>query len=404
MCIRDSYGTVSLVANVGYQTVDDGTKEYVWHRFGSPVVSAPTVTKDPDVPTALYRWDYEEKDWKVVSGTAPWQTLIPFTGYALTTNQEQQTTTYTFTGQLVGNADSHIDFEANGYNFFANSYTGYSDIKTMLSSVMENPNAQKSVWVWDRELQRYVGVSESELNSSYNEYKEIAPLETFILQLRDGDEGTVDVDYASAIWGNPTRRPSLGRSAQRRVQEDVTGSGFQIVIRSSINEGDKLTLLEDVQYTPAFDNGYDVTKYMDKGAVNLYATTGEEELSTVATDDLRGILLSLQTRRATSYTLTFKNVYGMVYGLEDTQTGAVVLMTEGATYTFTAEPNSTIRGRFRVVEGSKVTTYVEDTTADTTATTAKGIYSVTGQYLGNADQQNTLPAGVYIINGKKVVK
>ena len=81
-------------------------------------------------------------------------------------------------------------------------------------------------------------------------------------------------------------------------------------------------------------------------------------------------------------------------------------MSEGNTYTFTAEPNTTSK-RFRIVSRSEVTTGVEDmstTTTTETNPTQQGIYSITGQYLGDADQANALPAGVYIINGKKVVK
>jgi hypothetical protein len=47
-----------------------------------------------------------------------------------------------------------------------------------------------------------------------------------------------------------------------------------------------------------------------------------------------------------------------------------------------------------------VFTSVENITVDTTF--KSGIYSVTGQYLG-IDESN-LPQGLYIINGKKVIK
>ena len=35
---------------------------------------------------------------------------------------------------------------------------------------------------------------------------------------------------------------------------------------------------------------------------------------------------------------------------------------------------------------------------------AEGIYTVLGKYLGAADQLDKLPAGMYIVNGVKIVK
>ena len=35
---------------------------------------------------------------------------------------------------------------------------------------------------------------------------------------------------------------------------------------------------------------------------------------------------------------------------------------------------------------------------------AKGIYTITGQYVGEMNVWNTLPAGIYVVNGEKLVK
>ena len=48
-----------------------------------------------------------------------------------------------------------------------------------------------------------------------------------------------------------------------------------------------------------------------------------------------------------------------------------------------------------------VLTSVENIYVDTTIF-KEGIYTITGQYLGT--DENNLPQGLYIINGKKVIK
>jgi hypothetical protein len=41
---------------------------------------------------------------------------------------------------------------------------------------------------------------------------------------------------------------------------------------------------------------------------------------------------------------------------------------------------------------------------ETTMPANEGVYTLTGQYLGDLNIWNTLPAGLYIVNGEKKVK
>jgi len=54
-----------------------------------------------------------------------------------------------------------------------------------------------------------------------------------------------------------------------------------------------------------------------------------------------------------------------------------------------------------VVNRRNAATALENTEA---AVKAEGIYTLTGMYLGNMSVWNTLPAGIYVVNGEKRVK
>jgi len=101
------------------------------------------------------------------------------------------------------------------------------------------------------------------------------------------------------------------------------------------------------------------------------------------------------------YTMSFSRVNGTQYAIRDLMTNVVTPMTEGNTYSFVAQPNSTIEGRFVIVPMQNMPTDVE--TVETT-TAVKGIYTIMGQYVGETSDWETLPKGVYVVDGVKVVK
>lgn len=74
-------------------------------------------------------------------------------------------------------------------------------------------------------------------------------------------------------------------------------------------------------------------------------------------------------------------------------------MKENATYTFSAEANAVADRRFKVTTAKTPTSTEEIATAN-----VSGIYTILGLYLGEMDVWSTLPSGIYVVNGKKVVK
>ena len=90
--------------------------------------------------------------------------------------------------------------------------------------------------------------------------------------------------------------------------------------------------------------------------LSIYA---EDRLGQVASENLIGTTLTIKTNAATEYTLSFAWLNGETMYLRDLQNGALIEMTEDNTYTFTAEPNTTVE-RFQVVGRNNETTGMEN--------------------------------------------
>ena len=397
--------TVKMKAKaIGYDIDDE--KEYYWFRFAAPVAGITELGKDKDRPTYIYKWNYGANEWSSISGL---HELTPFLGYTLTTEYEKVDTDaddveYTFHGQLAGNQNTKLQFQSRGYNYFGNSYTGYISVLALVEQLMDDANIDGTVYMWDNNHQRFEGVPLAGLRDNPDDYadwkKEVAPMQTFILrQIGTGEAISTDLNYASAIWGNPRygRVPAPAPAPRRQVSDD--NAAMTIVVTAANGSEDEITLNESAELGDEFNKGYDVVKFMNERLVNMYATVDGENYSTVATDNLEGKTISLQTVKSLNYTLSFKNVRGEEYAIRDNVTGAVIAIEEGATYEFAAQPKSTIEGRFEIVSAAKMPTAIENAQIKANA---KGIYTIMGQYLG--ENFDVLPAGIYVVNGVKIVK
>ena len=182
--------------------------------------------------------------------------------------------------------------------------------------------------------------------------------------------------------------------ARRNMQaSDYTKA---VIVITNGNNEQEVTLRQSAQFSDEFENGYDVTSYAS--AFNIYANAEVGNLAQIATDNLMGQTLSIESNKAASFKMTFKNLRGETLALRDNMTGSVINMTEGEEYFFSVAPGTTA-DRFEIVEAAKMPTDVEMLEA---APAKKGIYTLVGQYLG--ENFDVLPAGIYVVNGKKVVK
>jgi hypothetical protein len=172
-----------------------------------------------------------------------------------------------------------------------------------------------------------------------------------------------------------------------------------MVVSAANGKSDRIILTENAANSIDFESGFDADKFMNEKSLNIYSTINGENYSTIATDNLEGMTISMKTMNEVNYTISFKHVEGNEYALLDKVSNNVIAIEEGATYDFSAQPNSTINARFEIVKAAKLPTAIENTEVKANV---KGIYSITGMYLG--ENFDVLPAGVYVVDGVKVVK
>ena len=360
--------TVKLVA----KAKQVGANEFIWERFAIPTVDGnATIYGNEGLDTVhyygvgtslqegLYEWD--GNNW---AGVSSWKNLQPFKGYQLTNNSMHGNVVYTFEGNLVGNADMDYQFAESGFGFFGNSYTGDIDIMKFFESF--GPNMQKTIWIYDYYVDAFKAITETSYGSVYYGKRnarhglitDIRSMQAFLMNTFATGASVQNVDYSSAIWGNPkyglVPTPTPAPAKRVAANEDK----FTVYVAGAKQE-DEVTFIRNNAYSAAFDNGADASKWMNNG-INLYAVTEDGELASVASDEIVDMTIAFQSGNETEYTLGFDNLRGAQFELRDVLTGATIQMTEGATYAFSQEANTTVPARFQIIGAKKVPTGVEN--------------------------------------------
>ena len=394
------HATVNMNVKYAGKEGDD----YHWHRFAMPVKAlAAAWGKTPNYGTYLYGWDYAANDWAAVAGGST--KMDPWQGYTLTYNEaynEAEIVVYTFKGQLLGNVDAALNFQKEGFNFFGNSYTGYMDALTLVEGLVGS-KVRGTIYMWNEAEQNYSAVTLNRLRKGgayVEDYeKEVASMQTFILQLAGADAANEEVDYASAVWGNPRYGLVPTPAPARRAAVNDDEAFLKIVVTAENGKSDNVIFTKNSSLSDAYDDGYDAVKYMNANRMNMYSTVDGQDYASVASDNLIGKKLSINTSNDVNYTMSFKVVDGENYAIKDNLTNKVTPIAEGNIYTFAAQPNTKIDGRFEIVGLETITTAIDNTEVNNEV---RGIYTLLGQYVG--EDFSALPAGVYIVNGVKVVK
>ena len=383
--------------------------EYQWQRFAIPLIEMVSKPANDYVDQPLFAGQSEFKSylfgWGGESWVQPangWLGLEPNKGYQVANNTIAGGITYTFHGNLIANNNGNYDFEANGFSFFGNSYTAPINVRSLLNEFNNQGGFEHTIHVYDMEGDGFIAMTQNTFDD-YDEgmlnddeiKQEIASMQAFIIKGAAGE--AANMSYETSIW-NPLVNPSNNAPQRRSVS-----SNRDIVVLNVAANGkkDRITLRQSDEFSAEFDNSADASKYMNEGTFNIYANTEIGDLAEVSTDELNNTILGFQSAEATEYTLTCSGQKGESFILRDLLTGAEVNLEKGATYTFAQQPNTTNEARFQIVDGRMAPTAVENVQ---NVKKAEGIYTVLGKYLGAADQLDKLPAGMYIVNGVKIVK
>ena len=374
-----------------------GEDDYVWQRFGLPAYM--TGVKRGDMiydhtayPTSVLKLDYEKKTWASMANE---DEFVPFRCYELTTTNPVAGGVYTFPCNLMGNGNAELELVAD-WNYYANSYTAPIDIAELIASVDANnsDNVSGTVYLYRASDNWWYEINLASLGED-GIPTVIDPMQAFIFQRRALGGSNPEVNYKDHIWdpimaSGSSPAPARTRATYNKAIVEITAAdGTKDIVR----------LIEGERFSDEFDNTWDAAKYMNAESFNLYADSQDEKMGILATDDLEGTTLSMTTKNQTSFTMTFSNVNGMNYAVRDMLTGTETVINENESYMFSVPANTTVEGRFEIVAANKVATSI-DNIEETAA--VKGIYTVTGQFVGK-DYHN-LPNGVYVVDGKKIVK
>ena len=390
---RHPNATIELISDSYRMSLEDQHNEH----FGVPTSTKLTEisTDRTDHRVVFWKYDYSTSGWQKLGylyPEDPSQTALnqddlqePFSFFQMLCTSTTPGTKVTMKGDLVGNINHDISYISNSFMGFANSYTADIDLRTILPTV---PGSNKAVYVYVKEENEYHWVANSSLDITTNK---IAPMQAFVLLNRGAAASSV-IKYDDMVW-NPVMNPSPAPAREQNYDARVK------IRISTLGAVDYVTLIQDNSFTADFDMG-EAEKYMNE-KLNIYVTDDTQK-SIFASDDMDNTYLGLNCKNAGVCTLTFTEVAGDNLVLVDLLTNAVVPMTTGMTYQFDAVANEDSDYRFQIRKIANVVTNGESINAETVKN--EGIYSITGQYLGNMSIWNTLPSGLYIVDGVKKVK
>ena len=377
----------------------NGSADYQWERFGVPTWNAlKDIATESTVRTRFTV--YEGTAWKELGYLNPSGSEAtvnkagfnkPFATYNLLAyrNSSAAAPTYTFAGELVGNMNSELNVTTY-WTPFTNSYSANLNVPALYAAV-------KAASIIDE----YIYIAEPQGLGTYNwkawdaetkgfATKTLAPMQAFILKKVYGSTQTeaVEMNYNSMVYAPaPVMAP-----ARMAANNDYTARMCVVVANEN-------GIWDDVQLRETETRTKEAEKYMNSD-INIYATTAGKA-AILAVENLENTYVGFSTVKGGKFTINFTDVEGSEYTLIDHETGAQVAIVEGATYEFTAAANSVNDYRFEIVSAAKMPTAIENAEA---AKSAKGIYTITGQFVGEMNVWNTLPAGIYVVNGEKRVK
>lgn len=384
------FATVFKTLNIRHKAeseyIEGEESPYVREHIGIPTLEDPKKS----MPLAY-------RQWNTVSG---WENATeygtPFKGYSVT-NETKPEGPISFAGKLVGNQNAILNMPRQGFHFVANSWVAPINTIEVLNQVgklSNNDAAEVALKIYIPEITIngtphygiFKDINKVTLEDEEETWGKIAPMQAFFLFANE--PATITLSYEQAAWNTLL---AARFAAPKRIMEEEENVKVRIRLTAKDGHEDNVTLKEGEPFHS--------TKMMnEKPNVNIYVDAEAGNYSTFVTEDLEGTTLKIQTNDQTEYTLSFDRLKGETLAIKDLETGAITAMTAENTYTFKATANSTIR-RF-VITRKEVPSSVEDITISG----VKGVYTIMGQFLGENVDLNTLPQGIYVIDGQKYIK
>ncbi len=387
---RHPQGTIEFKTFAYYKSASDNQ----WERFGIPTWKTVENIYIEEAGKSAYLRSWKNNTWNnlgyLIEGT-PFASVSelnnPFGIFNLMSYKDEPGLVIKFAGEFTGNENADLTTSVASWNGFANSYTADLDVEAFLAGLEDAANFEEAIWLFE-----YVGNGTYVPNAIDLEWasgEKLAPMQTFILKNAGGDADAT-LSYKNMVWD-----PAMGGGspAPRRAMNDNTAK-LRIVVENEAGVQDNLKMSESMT------NSHNVEKYPNED-MNIYAPVDNEQMAIVAAENLEDTYVGFSTVKGGNFTISFTNVQGRQFDLIDLETNAKVAVEEGMSYSFGAAANTVADYRFKLVEREAIVTGVDAVGAEKSV---KGVYTILGQYVGEMNVWNSLPAGVYVVNGEKRVK
>ena len=293
----------------------------------------------------------------------------------------------------MGNVTDSLKRQASTWNYYGNSFMAPMGVQALLDTLPAQ-NVDGTSYYWDMNEVKFLPMNAGMLLFDEG-ITELSAMQFFVLRNKAQEKGALNIDYANSIYNYNVNG---GSGAPQRIAANNVNR-VRINVTAENGASDVVYVLGGNQYSAEYEDGYDAEKLMNEG-LNLYVQ-GDMNYAMLATDEILGTTISMKGNEAINYTMTFGKVNGE-YALRDNMTGKTIAIVEGATYNFSAQPNEVAENRFEIVNRDAVTTDINTIVGDTND--SKAVYTVLGQYVGETANWNMLPAGIYVVDGVKVVK
>lgn len=390
---RHPNATVEFTTNSWW--VSNEGENYQWEWFGIPTYNQAQAISSKAGNDAVYASVevFENDTWTdlgYIGGAYDNNPAVlakldkPFNAYNLMAYRGPSAAapTITISGELVGNMNAPLNANMK-WNTFANSYTAEIDAPALINYLAQHSqNIDPIIWVAENSGNSSITWGAKEAD----DIESLKPMQAFLLRNANYVETTA-INYADMVYGfsgnNAPRRDRIASDNTAKICVNVAnenGTWDDVVLRENVN-----TRI--------------VEKYLNRD-INIYIVDGEKN-DIVAYEDLENTYVGFSTVKGGNFTISFTKAEGREFDLIDLETGARFAASEGETYSFSAAANYANDYRFKLVERAKMPTAIENTEVKANV---KGIYTITGQFLGEMNVWNTLPAGVYVVNGAKLVK
>jgi len=384
--------TVEFTTNSWW--VSNEGENYQWEWFGIPTYNQAKAISSKAGNDAVYASVevFENDTWTdlgYIGGTYDNNPAVlakldkPFNAYNLMAYRDPSAAapTITISGELVGNVNAPLNANMR-WNTFANSYTAEIDANALINYLAQHSqNITPAIYV-------ATDAGNSSIQWDAKEAGDIVslkPMQAFLLNNPNYVDATA-IDYSSMVYG------FSGNNAPRRTLANDNTAKIRVNVVNENGAWDDVVLRENA-------NTLTIEKYLNSD-VNIYVLDGEKN-DVVAYENLENAYVGFSTVKGGNFTISFTKAEGREFDLIDLETGVRVVVSEGETYSFSAAANYANDYRFKLVERAKMPTAIENTEVKANV---KGIYTITGQYLGEMNVWNTLPAGIYVVNGTKLVK